>query len=419
MTLKFFLPDWEDRIDPNFDFVNDEFSSKHNENLYENDIYAHEILNNVYDGILISLSLFKSKLSLKTNGKEQIFIRGKTNIRDYLRLPKNSSIETLGDCGAFSYVKKEAPPLPFFSTENVSKIYEKLGFDYGVSVDHMAVSFVMEKELGDLHRKRREISEKERMRRIALTISNAKEFLDHHDEKKYKFTPIGVVQGINKETYAAGVKELARYGYDYLALGSLVGYSTKEIINILSFIKPHLGDAKLHLFGVLRPNEIKNFERLGVVSFDSASYLRKAWLRSGQNYLSPDQKWYAAIRVPYSTQQKIRDSARKMNINQKTLKMMESVALSALKEYEKGILGLNDTLDKVMEYDDLLLRNSNDGQSLRKKYERTLKDKPWEKCECAFCSKNGIDSLIFRGSNRNKRRGFHNTWLFNNYLKGY
>ena len=419
MTLKFFLPDWEDRIDPNFDFVNDEFSSKHNENLYENDIYAHEILNNVYDGILISLSLFKSKLSLKTNGKEQIFIRGKTNIRDYLRLPKNSSIETLGDCGAFSYVKMQAPPLPFFSTENVSKIYEKLGFDYGVSVDHMAVSFVMEKELGDLHRKRREISEKERMRRIALTISNAKEFLDHHDEKKYKFTPIGVVQGINKETYAAGVKELARYGYDYLALGSLVGYSTKEIINILSFIRPHLGDAKLHLFGVLRPNEIKNFERLGVVSFDSASYLRKAWLRSGQNYLSSDQKWYAAIRVPYSTQQKIRDSARKMNINQKTLKMLESVALSALKEYEKGILGLNDTLDKVMEYDDLLLRNSNDGQSLRKKYERTLKDKPWKKCECVFCSKNGIDSLIFRGSNRNKRRGFHNTWLFNNYLKGY
>ena len=417
MTLKFFLPDWEDRIDPHFDFVNDKFSFKHKENPYKNDIYAHEILNNPYDGILISLSLFQSKLNLKPNGKEEILIRDKKNIRDYLRIPKDSRIETLGDCGAFSYVRSEEPPKPFFSTENVSNIYEKLGFDYGVSVDHMAVSFVMEKEPGDLRRRRREFSEKERMRRIALTVSNAKEFLDHHKEKKYKFTPIGVVQGINKETYAAGVKELVGYGYDYLALGSLVGYSTKEIINILSFIKPHIGDARLHLFGVLRPHELKNFERLGVVSFDSASYLRKAWLRSGQNYLSIDQKWYAAIRVPYSTQQKVSDGALKIHIGQKQLKLMEENALTALREYEKGHLPLNDTLDKVMEYDDLLLRNSNDGQSLRKKYEITLKDKPWEKCGCAFCRTNGIDSLIFRGSNRNKRRGFHNTWLFNNYLK--
>jgi len=418
MTLKFFLPDWEDRIDPNFDFVNDKFSLKHKKNSYKNDIYAHEILENPYDGILISLSLFKSKLNLKTNGKEEIFIRNQKNIRDYLRLPKDSKIETLGDCGAFSYVKMDEPPLPFFSTENVSKVYEKLGFDYGVSVDHMAVNFVMEKELGDMRRIRREISKKERLRRIELTISNAKEFLDHHDEKKFKFTPIGVVQGINKETYAAGVKELVEYGYDYLALGSLVGYSSKEIINILSFVRPYLGDAKIHLFGVLRPKEIKSFERLSVVSFDSASYLRKAWLRSGQNYLSMEQKWYAAIRVPYSTQQKICDSALKIHISKTKLKLMEESALTALREYEKGRLPLNDTLDKVMEYDDLLLRNSNDGQSLRKKYEITLIDRPWEKCDCAFCRSNGIDSLIFRGSNRNKRRGFHNTWLFNNYLKG-
>ena len=163
---------------------------------------------------------------------------------------------------------------------------------------------------------------------------------------------------------------------------------------------------------------IKSFERLSVVSFDSASYLRKAWLRSGQNYLSMEQKWYAAIRVPYSTQQKICDSALKIHISKTKLKLMEESALTALREYEKGRLPLNDTLDKVMEYDDLLLRNSNDGQSLRKKYEITLIDRPWEKCDCAFCRSNGIDSLIFRGSNRNKRRGFHNTWLFNNYLKG-
>ena len=325
MTMKFFLPDWEDRIDLNYDFLNDHFSPQHKKGSYENDSYAHEILENPYDGVLISLSLFRSKLNLRTNGKEEILIRNKTNIRDYLRLSKNSRIETLGDCGAFSYVKLPEPPQPFFSTENVSRIYEKLGFNYGVSVDHMAVNFVMEKKPGRSHRVMREISEKERLRRVALTISNAKEFLDHHNEKKYRFIPIGVVQGINKETYASGVKELVDYGYNYLALGSLVGYQTKEIINILSFIRPHLGDARLHLFGVLRPSEIATFEQLGVVSFDSASYFRKAWLRSGQNYLALDGKWYAAIRVPYSTQQKINKNALKIDISQEKLKSMEEL----------------------------------------------------------------------------------------------
>ena len=96
MTLKFFLPDWEDRIDPNFDFVNDKFSPKHKKNSYKNDIYAHEILENPYDGILISLSLFKSKLNLKTNGKEEIFIRDKKILEitlDFQKMLKSRRLE--------------------------------------------------------------------------------------------------------------------------------------------------------------------------------------------------------------------------------------------------------------------------------------------------------------------------------------
>ena len=45
------------------------------------------------------------------------------------------------------------------------------------------------------------------------------------------------------------------------------------------------------------------------------------------------------------------------------------------------------------------------------------KKTPWKKCKCQVCKKCGIEVAIFRGSNRNKRRGMHNLYVFNNQLK--
>ena len=33
---------------------------------------------------------------------------------------------------------------------------------------------------------------------------------------------------------------------------------------------------------------------------------------------------------------------------------------------------------------------------------------PWRECHCGLCAEHGIEIAIFRGSERNKRRGFHN-----------
>ena len=41
-------------------------------------------------------------------------------------------------------------------------------------------------------------------------------------------------------------------------------------------------------------------------------------------------------------------------------------------------------------------------------YARVLKDAPWRTCPCAVCREIGIEVILFRGLNRNKRRGFHN-----------
>jgi len=48
----------------------------------------------------------------------------------------------------------------------------------------------------------------------------------------------------------------------------------------------------------------------------------------------------------------------------------------------------------------------------RDAYEELLRREPWNECDCRICEKYGIEVAIFRGNNRNRRRGFHNTRRF-------
>ncbi|MDT3433250.1 queuine tRNA-ribosyltransferase tRNA-guanine transglycosylase [Haloarcula sp. 1CSR25-25] len=45
-------------------------------------------------------------------------------------------------------------------------------------------------------------------------------------------------------------------------------------------------------------------------------------------------------------------------------------------------------------------------------YQETLSKKPWDECDCPICTEHGIEVCIFRGNDRNRRRGFHNTAKF-------
>ncbi|WP_302079973.1 DUF6884 domain-containing protein [Salinibaculum rarum] len=49
---------------------------------------------------------------------------------------------------------------------------------------------------------------------------------------------------------------------------------------------------------------------------------------------------------------------------------------------------------------------------LLEEYRKTLRERPWERCDCPICEENGIEVCIFRGNDRNRRRGFHNTRRF-------
>ena len=129
----------------------------------------------------------------------------------------------MGDCGAFGYIKEEVPP---FDTDEILEYYQNFGFDLGVSIDHLIVGGFAAPGI--------------REQRYDLTMKNAAEFIQKHRERGYRFTPIGVAQGWDPESYANSVKENINLGYDYIAMGRVARATGREIIEILQEVRPHL-----------------------------------------------------------------------------------------------------------------------------------------------------------------------------------
>lgn len=411
--MLYFIPDWEDRVDPNFDFNNDFTPLKKKLDPYNSTVYAHEIFPEPpYDGILVSLSVFKQKIRISETNGQSPKIRTSSSIKDYLRIKScNKPLKIMGDCGAFSYINELKPP---YSTEWVANLYNSLGFDSGISVDHLIVDKITINQNGkeETHK----LTKKEKEVRRQVSIENAEKFLRYHKENNCKFTPIGSAQGDSIKDYLDSVKKLIEMGYDYVALGGLVprqsDYILKLVQSVSKLLKTTNKSVKLHLLGLLRQNLLPSFRDLGVYSFDSASYLRKAWLRSGMNYLGTDGSWYAAVRVPCSWDSRISKKAIELGITQTQLEKQEKEALEALRAYANRTCNIEDTLEVVMKHDVMLTRNGSSENNLQEKYRRTLESRIWEKCGCEICRNIGINVVIFRGANRNKRRGFHNTNIF-------
>ena len=443
--MLFFLPDWDDRVDPLFDFVNDKPTP--NRDPYEHDAYHYELYGTLNcDGILVSKSVLEANSQKK--GLAQ-----KNGIHSYLRLPKEAPV--IGDCGAFNYIMEENPP---YESNEILNYYEEFGFDYGVSIDHLIVPGILKRhryfkregdkwvgideetfsKLGNnpntVIKSRRSghiqqklfneqniiakevcIDEDERNRRYELTIKNAKEFIEGHKNGNFSFCPIGAAQGWDAQSYTDAVNNYQRMGYTYIALGGLVRSTTDEILDILEKVNSvRRKNTKLHIFGVARVDAIPSFMKLGVASVDSAGMLRQAWLSSSSNYYSMDSEHYAAIRVPIVEKSSPAKSAiRNGAITEEKLRNLEASCLSMLRRYDNYKIPLKEVLDNITAYDEIIGRDG----STREKYIRTLSDRPWKNCPCKLCKESGIDIVIFRRNNRNRRRGFHNTWLFFNKFK--
>lgn len=403
----YFFPDWDD-------FIYEPFTPDDKQTTKGTRTYAHRAFGSriPFDGILLSLSQIhvgKGALYRLMNSNDR-----RIRLRRRLCIPRD--ILLFGDCGAFSYARESKPP---FTPKQAVELYHKFGFDIGASVDHIPLRYILVHQSDGRVRKQR-LTKSVRYSRMYLTRDNAYEFLRIWKRSRYSFAPLGVIQGIGTQSYVERLHDYLDMGYEHIALGGLVPRTDGEIMNILCAVRQGLqartrkcrDNVWVHLFGILRPKLQPIFKELGVSSFDTASYFRKAWLRSDQNYLAPDgRRWYGTIRVPISTSKAMRLAADSEGLSEDELAEMERQCLDAIDACNSDPSASDDVVKAIDRYGPLLERKSEDNHFV-KKHALLLKNRPWEKCSCPFCRNAGIHVVVFRGASRNKRRGFHNTWVF-------
>ncbi len=389
--LRFFLPNFEDMVDPNYDFIHDKPSANRNDRWLD-DWFAHQFFQEpIFDGVLMSKTVISTKV------KKLILESG--GVHAFLSLDPN--IPVLGDCGAYTYRDDNEPP---YTTDEILDYYQSLGFTYGVSIDHLIFS---------------SFPPEEQQRRWELTLRNAQDFIKRHQERGCTFIPVGIAQGQTPEMYAKAIRRLIAMDYTHLALGGLARSGDKAIRDVLAAVSPELvSGIELHLFGVARLSLIPDFLRYGVTMVDSASPIRRAFLgKSEDNYWAADGLHYAAIRIPEAISKRDkRGISRPEDIvngtgginSEEELVELEQRALNALRAFERGERDLQSTLAEVLAYD-RLFGVDRDHEVW---YRRVLQDQPWKQCPCPICQEIGIEVILFRGNNRNRRRGFHNAKVF-------
>src|SRR4051812_5368062 len=414
--MKFSFADSLDVVDPSFDFTTERRSPDRVRQRHG--LYPHEIFSEPpYDGVLVSKAIVEGT-GRAASGKYSLAQRHRllrVGVREFFRLddrPRPEPLLTMGDCGAFTYVREEQP---LFTVDEVIDFYECCGFDYGVAVDHVILSYRSGAAPLLPGMEAADPQEQTDRRRQQITLEMAEQFLDACGRRGSPFVPVGVAQGWSPDSYRYAVERLQQIGYDHLTVGGLVPLKTPEIIEVLATVHPVLRPGvKLHLFGVTRVNHVATFARYGVTSFDSTSPLRQAFKDDKDNYYTPTGT-YTAIRVPQvDGNTDLKDRIRDGKVVQAAAVRLERACLDALARYDRGAADVGEVVDLLRDYE----RVHDEGADRSAVYRQILLDKPWKQCPCEICRALGIHVMLFRGAERNRRRGFHNLFVFERRLRG-
>src|SRR5262249_12607381 len=161
-----------------------------------------------YDGMLVSKAIVDG-----TGGEAgsrytlaQRHRLPREGVRSFFRLG-GMPIETMGDCGAFSYVREKVPPV---TAQEVIDFDIQDGLEYGLSVDHVILGFQtdFDQSLPGIDLVPEEWRERQR-----ITFILAEEFLHLSRAQRVSFTPVGIAQGWSPASYAAAVRQLQKLGY--------------------------------------------------------------------------------------------------------------------------------------------------------------------------------------------------------------
>lgn len=420
--MKFIFADSLDYVDPAFDFIADRSAAERQP--YWDDAYPHEILGYApYDGVLVSKGIVgdhrvKGKYTASQARRFEL-----VGVRKFLRLdkPQFAHLDIFGDCGAFTYANEAKPP---YTPAEIAEFYDECGFTHGCSVDHIIFEF----SSAYTGMKGGSNDAKDR---FEITLENADNFRRETSSIGAAFTPMGVVQGWSPGSMAEAARRLVGMGYDYLALGGMVPLKSPEIKLCLAAIREVVpASTRLHILGFAKADDIDSFHSFDISSFDTTSPLIRAFKDAKQNYYLPGPdarlRYFTSIRVPQAIENpRLQRSVKRGVLRTEDLIAMESAALKTLRAFDRGEADLEETLHNVMVYTAPLAEekpyedcHGTVGMTrLAERYRQTLAAKPWKECSCSICEHASVDVIIFRGSNRNKRRGMHNLAVYKNHIE--
>ena len=433
--MKFLYADSLDFVDPRYDFLRDE--SPLDREAYWDDLYPHEILGFApYDGLLVSRATVDGRngTSKYPEGLKMRFRL--VGARTFLRFnrPEFADRPIFGDCGAFSYVNEDVPP---YTPEDMIDFYEDGDFTHGLSIDHIIFDFKADAvNFWDGINKEAPESD-DRYRRFRLTLDLAEVFLSECRKQRVNFEPVGVIQGWSQHSMAYAAILLAKMGYKYLALGGMVPLGVPEIHTALRAVHAALvnyPDVRLHILGFAKADQLDEFAANKaypkLTSVDTTSPLLRAFKDARRNYYLPtaDGKidYFTAIRIPQALENNhLKRAVKKGIYRPEDLLSLERIALDAIRAYANESLGLEQALDAITTYTRSFVvegysatpADEKKMSRLLQDYRRTLAARPWLRCNCPICKTTGVETLIFRGSNRNKRRGIHNLHVFYRHLE--
>ena len=404
--MEFYFPDSQDQVDPSFDFITEERSIFRVRQ--RDDRYAHEVIDPPpYDGLLISKPIVDGLPGAMAKYTEAQRIRlRREGARRFFRLNRRDTpLKIMGDCGAFTYVRENQPP---YTVEEVLDFYEECRLDLGISMDHLIFGYDAAMD----GKSPTDVPEQWWFRQ-SLTIELAAEFLRSHRSQGCQFEPIAVAHGWSPLSYTRAVAELQDIGYRRVALGGMVPLKTPDILDTLKAVSIVLDPAvQLHLLGVTRTAHVQSFAGYGVTSFDSTSPFRQAFKDATDNYYTLDGS-FVALRIPQvDGNTRLRKLVTAGLIDQRSARRLERNCLNELRRYDLGGTGAESALDAILRYDELLGTKKDRSAE----YRRTLEAKPWRQCTCTVCRQIGVEVIIFRGAERNRRRGFHNLAVFSERL---
>jgi queuine/archaeosine tRNA-ribosyltransferase len=420
--VKFIFADSLDYVDPSFDFIADRSPAERQP--YWDDAYPHEILGYApYDGVLVSKGIVGDHRVTGKYSASQARRFELVGARKFLRLdkPEFAHLDIFGDCGAFTYANEAKPP---YLPAEIAEFYDECGFTHGCSVDHIVFDFNAA-QLGT------EGGSEVAKERFDITLQNAYDFRREALSIGASFVPVGVVQGWSPGSMAQAAKQLVAMGYDYLALGGMVPLKSPDIKLCLEAIREVIpASTRLHILGFAKADDIDGFHKFDITSFDTTSPLIRAFKDAKQNYYLPGEdtrlRYFTSIRVPQAIENnRLKRSVKRGIFRAEDLVAMESAALNSLRAYDRGEADLEETLHNVMVYSAPLAEekpyedcHTTIGMmQTQERYRHTLKAKPWKECTCSICDHASVDVIIFRGSNRNKRRGIHNLAVYKKHIE--